>query len=235
MTRTTKTFIIPVFLLVILILTSFLYNETVLSVFRNEELTPIRKGSNKDYIAFTCNVDWGTEFIPPMLDILKKHDIKITFFVSGRWAKNNPDMLKKIDEQGHEIGNHGYGHRMHSKLGIEDNKIEIEKTHNIVKDILGKDMYYFAPPAGDFNDITLKVASECGYKTILWNIDTIDWRKDSTSDKIIKRVLGKPLKSSIVLMHPKKETVKALDYMIEAIKEKNIKIGTVSDVLNSLD
>lgn len=234
MTRTTKTFIIPVILLVILIVSFFMYNETVLSVFRNGELVPIRKGTNKEYIAFTCNVDWGTEYIPPMLDIFEKHDVKITFFVSGRWAKNNPDMLKKINAKGHEIGNHGYGHRMHSKLGFEDNKVEIERTHNIVKDILGKNMIYFAPPAGDFSDMTLKVASELGYKTILWNIDTIDWRNDSTYDKITSRVLKKPLKGSIVLMHPKKETIKALDYLIESIRKNNIKVGTVSDVLNSL-
>lgn len=235
MTRTTKTFIIPVIFLVILIASFLMYNETVLSVFENDELVPIRKGTNKEYIAFTCNVDWGSEFIPPMLDIFKKHDVKITFFVSGRWAQNNPDMLKKIRENGHEIGNHGFGHRMHSKLGLEDNKIEIERTHNIVKDILGENMIYFAPPAGDFGDETLKAANQLGYKTILWNIDTIDWRNDSTCDKITSRVLQKPLNGSIVLMHPKKETVKALDYIIKAIKEKNIKVGTVSDVLNDLD
>ncbi|MCT4564111.1 MAG: polysaccharide deacetylase family protein [Maledivibacter sp.] len=231
MKRITKTFVIPVILLAILTFSFFMYNETVMSVFENDELVPLRKGINKEYIAFTCNVDWGTEFIQPMLDIFEEHDVRITFFVSGRWAKNNPDVLKKIKEKGHEIGNHGYGHRMHSKISVEDNRREIESTHNIVKDILGDNMIYFAPPAGDFSDTTLKVARELGYRTILWNIDTIDWRKDSTCDKITSRVLKKPLKGSIVLMHPKKETVKALDYLIEAIKEKNIKVGTVSDVL----
>lgn len=235
MTRIFKTFIIPIIFLAILIISFFMYNDTVLSVFKNNELKPIRQGYNKDYIAFTCNVDWGTEHIPAMLEIFEKHDVEITFFVSGRWTKNNPEMLKKMNDKGHEIGNHGYGHRMHSKIGLEGNKNEINRTHNIVKDIIKKDMCYFAPPAGDYDDTTLKVANELGYKTILWNIDTIDWRKDSTCDKIIARVLNKPLKGSIVLMHPKKETVKALDYLIKTIKEKNIKVGKVSDVLKTLD
>jgi len=230
MTRTIKTFVIPMIILIILIFSFFMYNDTVLTVFKNKKTEPIRSGSNNAYIAFTCNVDWGTEFIPPMLDIFESHDVKITFFVSGRWAKNNPEILKLIYDKGHEIGNHGYEHRMHSKLGLEDNKIEIEKTHRIVKEILGIDMKYFAPPAGDYNDATLKASKELGYTTILWNIDTIDWRKDSTSNKIIKRVLDKPLKGSIVLMHPKKETIKALDYIIQSIKKKNIKVGTVSDI-----
>lgn len=234
MRRTIKTFLIPIiFLTILLILSFFMYNDTVLSVFKNEELEPIRKGYNEEYSAFTCNVDWGTELIPPILEILEKHDVKITFFVTGRWAKNNPEMLKMIYEKGHEIGNHGYGHRMHSKLGLECNKEEIDRTHNIIKETIGIDMKYFAPPAGDFNDTTLKAAYESGYKTILWNIDTIDWRNDSTCDKIIKRVLTKPLEASIVLMHPKKETIKALDYLIRTIQEKNIKVGTVSKVLNA--
>lgn len=235
MTKSIKIFVIPIIILIILICSFFMYNDTVLTVFKNKKTEPIRNGDNKSYIAFTCNVDWGTELIPPMLDIFESNDVKVTFFVTGRWAKNNPEILKLMYEKGHEIGNHGYGHRMHSKLGIEDNKIEIEKTHRIVKDILGIDMKYFAPPSGDYNDATLQAAEGLGYTTILWNIDTIDWRNDSTSNKIIKRVLGKPLKGSIVLMHPKKETVKSLEYLIQSINKKNIKVGTVSDILNPLD
>ena len=167
-----------------------------------------------------------------LLELLKDFKIKSTFFVE---VKLHPSLLKLIYKNGHEIGNHGYGHRMHSKLGQEDNRVEIEKTHNIVKDILGIDMVYFAPPSGDYNEDTLKVAEELGYRTILWNVDTIDWRNDSTYSKIIERVLKKPLKGSIVLMHPKKETVKALDHLIQSINNKNIKVGTVTDVLKPLD
>ncbi len=208
-------------------------NSLIKTVFYNDDsLQPIRKGNNDNYIAFTCNVDWGTEYIEPMLEIFDKYNIKITFFVSGRWAKNNPEVLKQIYNKGHEIGNHGYGHRMHSKINETENYNEIKKTHNIVKEILGIDMNLFAPPAGDYSSTTLQVANELGYKTILWNIDTIDWRKDSTSDKIINRVLSKPLEGSIVLMHPKKETIEALDTIINSITKKNITIGRISDILN---
>lgn len=225
--------------MIIIILTFFLItglifirrNNNYTSVFNNTDLKAYYKGNNANYIAFTCNVDWGTEYIGKMLDIFEKKDIKITFFVSGRWAENNPEVLKQIHDKGHEIGNHGYSHRMHSKICWKENYDEIKSTHDIINNILGIHMNYFAPPAGDFSETTLQVASELGYKTILWNIDTIDWRKDSTSDKIIKRVLSKPLKAGIVLMHPKEETIKSLEYLIESIKEKDINIGRVSDVL----
>lgn len=205
--------------------------EFIKPVLGKNNLEPIRHGKNKDYIAFTCNVDWGNEYILPMLKILNKNDVKITFFVSGRWSSNNPDLLKEIYNKGHEIGNHGFSHRMHSKISYEENIDEIKKTHEIVKNIIGIDMVLFAPPAGDFDEVTLKAANFLGYKTILWNIDTIDWRKDSTSEKIINRVFKKPLKGSIVLMHPKEETVKALPEIIKKIQELDLNIGTVTNVI----
>ncbi|KXG75802.1 Peptidoglycan-N-acetylglucosamine deacetylase [Thermotalea metallivorans] len=194
---------------------------------------PIRNGdpaSNK--MAITCNVDWGNEVIPELLKILDEKNIKITFFVTGRWASNNPELLKEIYHRGHEIGNHGYGHKMHSKISREANIWEIKKTEEIIENIIGVKCKYFAPPAGDFNQTTLEVAGSLGYKTILWNIDTIDWREDSTADVIIKRVMNKSHRGAILLMHPKPETIKALPYIIEKISEKNIKIGTVSNLLH---
>ncbi|HOA43303.1 MAG TPA: polysaccharide deacetylase family protein, partial [Bacillota bacterium] len=82
-----------------------------------EEGIVIRQGSTEDdRIAFTCNVDWGEDVLPDMLDIFEQKDLKITFFVSGRWAENNPWLLRKIYILGHEIQNHGYGHRMCSQI-----------------------------------------------------------------------------------------------------------------------
>ncbi len=227
---------IYIYIILCVIVTVFLINlnsdQLIETVFSKNTLEPIRNGSNNEYIAFTCNVDWGTELIPKMLDIFDKYSIKITFFVSGKWAEKNPDILKEIYNRGHEIGNHGYGHRMHSKISREDNYNEIMNTHKVIKDLIGIDMDLFAPPSGDYGDITLEVANKLNYKTILWNIDTIDWRKDSSSQKIIERVLSKPLKGSIVLMHPKKETLKALETIIKSIHERNIKIGRINDILN---
>lgn len=91
---------------------------------------------------------------------------------------------------------------------------------------------FFSPPSGAYNKNTLLAAQKLGYRTILWSIDTIDWKKGSTKDVIIKRVLEREnLRGSIVLMHPKKETVKALAYLIDSLREMEIEVGRVSDVL----
>ncbi len=130
MINKTKIFII-LFLSILIIFA--ICKPNVELTFNEKDLSPVRMGSNKNYIAFACNVDWGTEYIQSILDIFRNHNVKITFFVSGRWAKNNPEILKEIYSNGHEIGNHGYGHRMHSKINFEENYQEINNTHNIVK------------------------------------------------------------------------------------------------------
>ncbi len=194
---------------------------------------PIRNGnpeSNK--FAITCNVDWGNEVIPEILKVLDEENIKITFFVSGRWTANNPELLKEIYSHGHEIGNHGYSHKMHSKIDRETNRTEIKRTEEAIEKAIGMKTRYFAPPAGDFNEVTLEVAEELGYKTVLWSVDTIDWKEGSTAQVILDRVMKKPHKGAILLMHPKPETAKALPAIIRHMKNEDIEVGTVSDLLN---
>ena len=191
------------------------------------------KGNIDDKIvAFTCNVDWGNEYILPMLEIFKDNDIKITFFVTGKWAEKYPDLLKKIYEEGHEIGNHGYNHTDYDKLSYERNIEEISKADSIIKNILNIEPKYFAPPSGAYNDNTIIAAKDLNYDIIMWSIDTIDWREDSDEEKIKARVLDKMHNSAIVLMHPTEETIKALPDIILNLSSNGYKIGKISDIIN---
>lgn len=228
-----KVFVTILILLFIVIISSVFYTTNSIDTFFTEEIQdPIRKGdSNINKMAFTCNVDWGNDEIPKILNILEEKEIKITFFVTGRWALKNPELLKSIYSKGHEIGNHAYNHKMHSKISEEENYNQIKKTEEVIMNILGIRPKYFAPPSGDFNNTTLKVANNLGYKTILWSVDTIDWRDGSSKDIIIVRVMKKPHKGAILLMHPKPATVEALPYLIDKIKEEGIEIGRVSDLI----
>ncbi|SDK47319.1 polysaccharide deacetylase family protein [Natronincola ferrireducens] len=194
---------------------------------------PIERGNeNSNHIAFACNVDWGNEVIPEILQILKEKEIKITFFVTGRWVKAFPDLFQTIVEAGHEIGSHGYQHLDYSKLSLEQNKQQIKQAEEVIIKYGAKRPILFAPPSGAYNQYTLIAAEELGYKTILWSIDTIDWRQGSTKDVIVKRVMEKANhEGGIVLMHPMPETAKALPLLIEELQKKNLEIGGVSDVL----
>lgn len=218
-------------LIIVSILFAVNYSRKTNETFFNDDI--YYKGTKEEKImAFACNIDWGNECIPHMLQIFDNYEIKITFFPTGRWAEKNPELLKKIFEKGHEIGNHGYFHKDYNLLNYEDNRKEIEKADIIITEIIGTKAKYFAPPSGAYNNDTIKAAKDLGYKIIMWSIDTIDWRKDSTKDKIINRVVSKHHNSAIVLMHPKEETVKALPIIIHNLKEKGYRIGTISDIMN---
>ena len=221
--------IIGIIILLALILSTYIYFSKTQDVFTPEVYY---KGIKEDKtIAFACNIDWGNEYIPQMLEIFKTNNISITFFPTGKWAEKNIDLLESINNAGHEIGNHGYNHIDYDKITFEKNKEEILKSHIIIKDIIKTNPIYFAPPSGAFNDNTIKAAQELNYKVILWSIDTIDWRKDSTRYLIVQRIKEKLHESAIVLMHPTAETVKALPEIIEYLFQNGYKIGTISDVI----
>ncbi|MDI9475919.1 MAG: polysaccharide deacetylase family protein [Natronincolaceae bacterium] len=194
---------------------------------------PIRRGNeDSKYIAFACNVDWGNEVLPDILKTLNDEKIKITFFVTGRWAEKFPDLMQQIVDNGHEIGSHGYQHLNYETLSLEQNTEQIRKAGEILSKHTKKEITLFAPPSGAYNKNTLIASEKLGYKTILWTMDTIDWRAGSTKDVIIDRILSKDgFSGAIVLMHPMPETAKALPVLIESMHEKGLKVGTVSDVL----
>ena len=208
------------------------YAGGVLNVFSSsEDSFAIYHGNTENKnVSLMINVYWGTEYLDGMLDILDKYDVKTTFFVGGTWAVKESDMLTKIYEKGHEIGNHGYSHKDQDKLSREDNKKEILTTHNIVKDLLGIDMTLFAPPSGAYSKTTVEVANELSYQTIMWTRDTIDWR-DKDANLIYSRAIKNAKGGDLVLMHPTQKTLEALENIIVELQSKGFKLTTVSDAL----
>jgi len=194
--------------------------------------TAIYKGENRNKVSLMINVYWGTEYLDSMLETLEKYGVKTTFFVGGMWAAEQEEMLKKIYSKGHEIGNHGFYHKDCKKIGEQRTREEIEITHKLIKEILGVEMNLFAPPSGSFSDTTLSVAESLNYKTIMWTLDTIDWR-DQDKELIIKRATSKLTGGSLVLMHPTQKTAEALEEILLTIKSKGLTVSTVSDTLQN--
>lgn len=188
---------------------------------------------NSNKVTLMINVYWGTEYLDEMLEILKDNDVKTTFFVGGTWAVKESDMLEKIYNEGHEIANHGYYHKDQGTLSAEKNYEEIYNTHKLVKSLIGVDMNLFAPPSGSYNKKTVEVATELGYKTIMWTEgrDTIDWR-DKDSEVIFERAVKNCKGGDFVLMHPTEATKNALDRIIKHLKGQGFQLCTVSENLN---
>ncbi len=191
---------------------------------------PIYKGGAADKVSLMVNVYWGTEYIQPMLDIFAENNVTTTFFVGGMWVKDNEETLKKIYAAGHEIANHGFFHKDQKKLDYARNREEIEVTHKLVESILGIKMDLFAPPSGSFGDTTIRAAEDLGYRTIMWSLDTIDWR-DKDSELIFSRATKKAEGGSLILMHPTEATVNALNRIIKTLANKQLTVARVSEVL----
>ncbi|TGE31228.1 polysaccharide deacetylase family protein [Desulfosporosinus sp. Sb-LF] len=214
--------------------------EKWITVSHSAVLKPIDQVKTEQKVmALTINVDWGEEYIPAILDTLDKGKAPATFFVTGRWAKKNPDLLKIIASRGHQIENHGYSHPHPDQLSIGSNQEEIKKTESIIEGIIGRKTRFYAPPYGEKGASGLRAAHDLGYQTILWTLDTVDWRTDSTPELIAKRIINpairfgiKPNKSgAIVLMHPKSNTVKALPVILDQLSREGYIFQTLDGLI----
>ena len=195
--------------------------------------------TDKKMIALTINVDWGEEYLPAMLDALEKYDAKVTFFVTGRWAKKNSEMIKIMDSKGHQVENHGYYHSHPDKLPVSKTQEEIIATEKVIMEITGKKTNYYAPPYGERGPNGLKAASNLGYTTVMWTLDTIDWKPESTPEVITQRILEPKIrqgikpdkKGAIVLMHPKENTLLALPSILSRLKDEGFSIVTIEKLI----
>ncbi|MDD2445214.1 MAG: polysaccharide deacetylase family protein [Clostridia bacterium] len=221
-----------IIVMVLLTVFAFAYVGGTLNVFNsNSKARAIYQGNtNNKNISLMINVYWGDEFIKPLLDIISKKDIKCTFFVGGVWALTNEELVKEIINSDCEIANHGYLHKSQDKISEQESYDEINKTHQIVKNLTGIEMKLFAPPSGAYDDKTISVAKSLGYKTIMWTKDTIDWR-DQDENLIYSRAIKNAQSGDLILMHPTGATLKAFPKIIDYFKQNNFKITTVTETL----
>src|SRR5699024_5996498 len=139
-------------------------------------------------VAFLINVSWGGEHIPEILKILKDHRVKATFFIEGKWAKENSDLVKMIKEQDHLIGSHAYDHPDMKHLSNGEIIEQIKSTNDILQGITRQTPHLLAPPSGSFNDQVVTIAHQFKMETILWTVDTVDWQNPSV-ETMLHRVL----------------------------------------------
>jgi peptidoglycan-N-acetylglucosamine deacetylase len=111
------------------------------------------------------------EGIDELLNILDKHKVKATFFMTGEWVEKYPKDVKAIAAAGHDLGNHSENHKQMTELSAKECKEEIMMAHNRVKELTGMDMKLFRAPYGDYNNRLVGTARDCGYFTIQWNVD----------------------------------------------------------------
>jgi len=198
---------------------------------KDKFLTPIYYGNEAiPMISFMVNVAWGNEHLINLLDLLKMKNISLTFFLEGRWVEQNRKLATMIKDYNHEIGNHAYSHEDMRNLSAEDIHLEISKTNKIINEVLEVIPKYFTPPYGYFDTRVIEAAAQMNMATILWSLDTIDWKIENPNE-IINNIVPNIQNGSIILMHPTESSLKALPYIIDKALENNYKIVSINEML----
>lgn len=148
-------------------------NVTVSNSVNGRQLPIYCVDTTEKKIALTFDAAWGNEDTAQILGILKKHGVRVTFFMTGGWVESYPDDVKAILAAGHDLGNHSENHKNMSQLSDAEKKEELMKVHEKVRTLTGYEMFLFRPPYGDYDNAVVNVAKENGYYTIQWDVETL--------------------------------------------------------------
>lgn len=200
-----------------------------------------RGNPNLSYIALTFDDGPDPDYTPAILDILKEHDVKATFFLLGEHVRLYPQIAQRIVEEGHEIGNHSYSHRNLYRLNPLLIEKEMDKAHSIIEEVTGERVYLFRPPRGLYDTNVEKLAKERGYTLVLWSLSSWDWAEISARS-IEQRVLNHTRGGDVLLFHDsgsiiarhggnRYNTIKALPGIITGLKEEGYHFRTISEMM----
>jgi len=126
-------------------------------------------------VAFTFDAAWGNEDTGALIEIFKKYEIPVTFFVTGEWASNFPESVKELHDAGHDIMNHSDAHAHMTKMSEVDIINDANACNKKISDITGVTPDLFRPPYGDYNDTLIKTMKGNGFYSIQWDVDTSQW------------------------------------------------------------
>lgn len=189
--------------------------------------------TEKPQISISFDAAWGADDTDDLLRILEENDVKATFFLCGYWVEKYPEEVKRIAEAGHDLGNHSATHPHMSQISSEEIAKELADCHRKVKDLTGIEMDLFRPPFGEYDNHVIKTATENGYYTIQWDIDSLDWKEQGPQAEINQVLNHKHLgNGSIVLFHnDAKYTPEVLDTIIKGLKEKGFELVPLSELI----
>jgi peptidoglycan/xylan/chitin deacetylase (PgdA/CDA1 family) len=184
------------------------------------------------YIALTFDDGPSKATTPRLLDLLAKRGVKVTFFVLGSNAHDNPEILKRELAEGHEIGNHSWDHPNLAKMSEATVRSQIERTQDAVFQITGTKPKVMRPPYGSFTEHQRKWAHEqFGVNIILWEVDPLDWKRPGPS-VVTQRIVSAARPGYIILAHDiHAQTVDAMAETIDQLLAKGFKFVTVSQLI----
>ena len=184
--------------------------------------------NNKGKIAITFDDGPHPFYTEQLLDGLRERSVHATFFVTGEHAKLHPDVIERMQEEGHLIGNHTYSHLQLNSSNKQEYKEQLIQTNEIIRDITGEEVLFVRPPYGSWDK---SFESELNMFPVLWTVDPLDWCTDNASC-ITRKVVGKVQENDIILMHDYYDSsVTAALQIIDALQKEGYEFVTVEEIL----
>ena len=180
----------------------------------------------KIYLTFDEGYENG--YTPQILDVLKEKDVKAVFFVTMQYVKDEPELVQRMIDEGHVVGNHSVRHKSMPTLDVDTMISEVVDLHEYVLENFGYEMYLFRPPTGTYSEQSLAVLQELGYKSVLWSFAHYDYAVDDqpdpqkTYDKIVAAAHG----GAIYLLHAVSKTnTEVLGDVIDAFRDQGFELA----------
>ena len=191
--------------------------------------------TTKPVIYLTFDAGYENGCTEKILDTLQKHDVSAAFFLVGNYIEKNADLVRRMVEEGHIVGNHTLHHPDMSKLSDKDSfAAELTGLEELFKETTGKDLpKYYRPPQGIYSEENLKTAKELGYRTVFWSLAYADWNNDAqpTREQAFNKLLPRIHNGAVVLLHSTSKTNAAiLDELLTKWKEMGYSFGTLEEL-----
>lgn len=198
-----------------------------------EEFNGIAIGNNEEkYVYLTFDEGYEAGYTPQILDTLKENDVKATFFITAHYVNSQPDLVKRMIEEGHIIGNHTVNHYSMPDLTDEKIKSEVQDLHTAVYSKFGYEMKYLRPPMGEYSQRTLNTIQGLGYTTVMWSFAYDDWdeSKQGREDYAKQKILNNVHNGAVILLHGNsKDNANTLDYCIKEIKKMGYEFKSLDE------
>ena len=188
------------------------------------------------YLTFDAGYENGCT--AKILDTLKAHSVPAAFFLVGNYMEKNADLVRRMVEEGHIVGNHTMHHPDMSKLADKETfSKELTELEDLFRQVTGKELpKYYRPPQGIYSEENLKMAQELGYKTVFWSLAYVDWQNDKqpTAEYAFGKLLPRTHNGAVVLLHSTSATnAEILDELLTKWKDMGYRFETLDELYKS--
>ncbi len=208
-------------------------SSTIPAQFQGQTLERVVLQSKEKVVALTFD-DGPWSHTPQILDILKKYDVKATFFIVGQHIQAHREQMQQIVQEGHAIGNHTWNHHYHN-ISPETAAAELGRTADLLEEVTGVETMMFRPPGGNLTNGLVNYAAQNNYVTLMWSVDSHDYRSSMTAASMSEKVVGGIHSGAIVLLHDgggnRTQTVQALPQILNQLQEQGYRFVTVPELL----